>query len=482
MLADLFASLSAFHWAIELKTNHRTESQLIIDNASRIADGGQNSHLVHLKYDAVIEIGRDSKGVMPSADKRFILVDMLDEDSDLFDTIKLLLEKAPGLDNDSTSQFIAFRRKDCDLINHVCCHHYSGHYTKDSKNKTQFQCRDKVCSTKNGYVTKYTEDFRSSASSTQSRSSQNDGSQKSQEKDKLERIRNPVRLCNGEIYFIRQDYKNESGRYLTLVDLDDQCIHAHFKELQRECRLKHAWARTIHTFQGSEAETVVYVVGTASWQDWQHIYTAVTRGRQRVYVVAQEHHLRKVMSTKNPSRNTCLKQYLKENLKHLRPTYSREAPSQMFSSQASQMPKNPENMASKPSTSTSDLSSPFSAVPGHHTSPVPRKGPAEESWRKEEDLDKAVAVSDNENPKNAIDCVTGLDDKHWKDQSCKEKNNFNTTSVPPSPSQKRLQTLSDGNENPSKCLKVAEKESPLGCSRLQRLSLENLQPKQLFKP
>ena len=38
-------------------------------------------------------------------------------------------------------------------------------------------------------------------------------------------------------------------RYLTLDDGDGRMVRVDFKELQRECRLQHAWARTIHTFQ-----------------------------------------------------------------------------------------------------------------------------------------------------------------------------------------------------------------------------------------
>lgn len=65
-----------------------------------------------------------------------------------------------------------------------------------------------------------------------------------------------------------------------------------FSKLMANCQIKHAWARTIHTFQGSEENTVVYVVGKAGRQHWQHVYTAVTRGRSRVYIIAQESELR----------------------------------------------------------------------------------------------------------------------------------------------------------------------------------------------
>lgn len=66
------------------------------------------------------------------------------------------------------------------------------------------------------------------------------------------------------------------------------------------------------TFQGSEERTVVYVVGNAGRQHWQHVYTAVTRGRCRVYVVAEEQHLRKAVKNKEITRKTCLKRFLRE--------------------------------------------------------------------------------------------------------------------------------------------------------------------------
>ncbi|MGH0175889.1 UNVERIFIED_CONTAM: hypothetical protein FKN15_005898 [Acipenser sinensis] len=164
-LADMFNSLSEIRWAIEMKSNHRAESQLIVDNAARIADNGLKGCYKPLDFDAVL------------ADE---------------------------------------------------------------------------------------------------------------EKDKK--------------------------RYLTLDDKDGRQVCVSFKELQKECRLTHAWARTIHTFQGSEAETVVYVLGPAGRQNWQHVYTAVTRGRKRVYVVAQKSNLIKTVESKSPRRNTRLRELIREKM------------------------------------------------------------------------------------------------------------------------------------------------------------------------
>lgn len=65
-------------------------------------------------------------------------------------------------------------------------------------------------------------------------------------------------------------------------------------------------------FQGSEERTVVYVVGNAGRQHWQHVYTAVTRGRCRVYVVAEELHLKRAVKNKEITRKTRLQRFLRE--------------------------------------------------------------------------------------------------------------------------------------------------------------------------
>lgn len=66
--------------------------------------------------------------------------------------------------------------------------------------------------------------------------------------------------------------------------------------------------------QGSEEQTVVYVVGKAGRQHWQHVYTAVTRGRCRVYVIAEESQLRSSILNSSMPRNTRLKHFLQNKL------------------------------------------------------------------------------------------------------------------------------------------------------------------------
>ncbi|XP_026090199.1 DNA helicase B-like [Carassius auratus] len=315
-LYDLFTGLGKVRWAIEMRTNHRSESELIVRNAGVISEMGIKKHYSPLEFDATVNMMRPSK--VPS-DKRFIFVQICGENDgfDLQDAITFLLQEGPGLEDHKLSQFVAFRRKDCELINELCCKHYSKHITRTSKNKLNFQPEDKVCCTKNGYVTDHekkkevvTSSDTARAEQDRARSSHDDAGNQTQNEQTKEKKK---RLCNGEIFFIKDDVTKEDEengrkmiRFLTLDDDNGCVVTCSYRELQRECKLRHAWARTIHTFQGSEAETIVYVLGDSTAQNWQHVYTAVTRGQKRVYVVGRERDLEEAIKRWIIPRNTRL--------------------------------------------------------------------------------------------------------------------------------------------------------------------------------
>ncbi|XP_066524744.1 DNA helicase B [Hoplias malabaricus] len=302
ILNDLFNSLYRVSWAIEMQNNHRAESQLIVHNAGLIAE--MDKKKFHpLEFDAVVNLSEPF--TMPPPEKKFILILLPTEerDDDLQWSIKMLLEGcAPGLKDDRASQFIAFMRRDCALINELCCQHYSRHTTKTHNKKLNFQIGDKVCCTKNGYVCDQDKKELCNASHTEDNI---DGTQKKLPKN---------RLCNGEIFFIKEDRttvevgkRGSKKRELQLIDESGNVvITAEYRELQRECKLRHAWARTIHTFQGSETKTIVYVVGDGKFQNWKHVYTAVTRGQQRVYVIAKQNGLQNAIQRRVINRNTRL--------------------------------------------------------------------------------------------------------------------------------------------------------------------------------
>ncbi|XP_016130261.1 DNA helicase B-like isoform X1 [Sinocyclocheilus grahami] len=308
-LHDLFDGLRKVRWAIEMRTNHRAESELIVRNAGLISEMGKKRHYSPLEFDATINMTRPS--TVPS-DKRFIFVKISENYDALQEAIKFLLKEAPGLKDHKSSQIVAFMRRDCQLINEVCCKHYSGHVTKTHENKIYFQVGDKVCCTKNGYISETdNENMQEEPGTSQDIPS----TQRKNEQKKMKQ----ERMCNGEIFFIKADVTEEdmgarckTRHYLTLDDENGRVVTSNYSELQKECKLRHAWARTIHTFQGSEAETIVYVLGNTFVQNWQHVYTAVTRGQKRVYVVGRERDLEGAIAKRITPRNTRLRGRVKE--------------------------------------------------------------------------------------------------------------------------------------------------------------------------
>jgi len=71
-----------------------------------------------------------------------------------------------------------------------------------------------------------------------------------------------------------------------------------------------------YLFQGSENMNIIYIVGSGTWrQNWQHVYTAVTRGRKTVFIIGQESILRKAIKQSEIKRQTSLKKQLIEMLK-----------------------------------------------------------------------------------------------------------------------------------------------------------------------
>ncbi|KAL8570885.1 hypothetical protein ACOMHN_023558 [Nucella lapillus] len=148
-----------------------------------------------------------------------------------------------------------------------------------------------------------------------------------EEEERAGKLKNGlVRLCNGEVFFIMDDVRerDEKGkelRFLTLSDRDPECprvVCVSYVALQRECRLRHAWARTIHTYQGSESDTVIYYVGDSRIQNWKHVYTAVTRGRKAVFMVGKDSELRQSVWRGDYPRRSRLSRRLHDMMKGLR--------------------------------------------------------------------------------------------------------------------------------------------------------------------
>uniref|UniRef100_A0A8C0ZC47 DNA helicase B n=2 Tax=Cyanistes caeruleus TaxID=156563 RepID=A0A8C0ZC47_CYACU len=415
MLADIFEGLKSRGFSVELRTNHRAESQLIVDNASRI------SHRQLPEFDEVLKVSAwNEEMTMPIPEKKFIFVALPAGGNceNLQTAIKLLLKKGPGLEDAKQSQFIAFRRQDCDLINELCCQHYSNHLTRDHKNRLLFQNGDKIASTRNVYL----KDLLAASGVREGPNSQKCGS--AETTPTAEADEEGKRLCNGDIFFITEDAEIDKQRLLTISSTySGSTFTVNYKALRKLCHIKHAWARTIHTFQGSEERTVVYVVGNAGRQHWQHVYTAVTRGRCRVYIVAEELHLRKAVKNKEITRKTRLQRFLRE------------------------------------------------AVAETNSCPEQTSSSLMKCWQSQELETQSVSLTQSapDPPELQSDLVI----QERSSVLSKEQ----TISLQQSPCKRQIPASEDATKTPS----TTAEESPLGSSRLKNLSLGQQIPRKLFK-
>ncbi|XP_040451880.1 DNA helicase B isoform X2 [Falco naumanni] len=418
MLADIFEGLRSRGFSVELRTNHRAESQLIVDNASRI------SHRKLPEFDEVLKVsGWNEEMTMPSPEKKFILIALPAGGGcdDLQTAIKTLLKKGPGLQDAKQSQFIAFRRQDCNLINELCCQHYSNHLSRDHNNRLIFQIDDKISCTRNTYLKDLLPDsgFREDPNHHECRSGEITFTTETAEEDK--------RLCNGDIFFITGDVEIDKQRLLTISSTCGSTFTVKYKALRKLCHIKHAWARTIHTFQGSEEKTVVYVVGNPGRQHWQHVYTAVTRGRCRVYVVAEELHLRRAVTNKSMPRKTRLQRFLRE------------------------------------------------AMAGTSNCPKQTSSPLSKSWQSQELETQSVSVT-----QVALDPSEPLSELIKQEGSAVINKEDQMGSLQQSPC-KRQQTLAENSEDAVKIPSTTVQDSPLGSFRLKNLTLGQPTPRKLFK-
>lgn len=80
----------------------------------------------------------------------------------------------------------------------------------------------------------------------------------------------------------------------------------------------------------------MYVVGNAGRQHWQHVYTAVTRGRCRVYIVAEEAELRRAIRSKCIPRKTHLRQHFKKALERKTNYFEQTSPRRNWQSHKSE--------------------------------------------------------------------------------------------------------------------------------------------------
>lgn len=349
-MCDLFFSLRAADSVVELTTNHRSEGSLIFKNAERISQqkdpifnkvegfhlltdqpveslplyvrsGAENLSKVTRPSD-LIELHKKVKGQQMPKDKEDLYLSLLRQrirDFDLVDSKK--------------SQFIAFRRAECNVVNEFCCEVYNNHKmfgppdkfrsnsqysTESTKMVLQFLVGDKIMCSKNSDVQVFCEaedDLESDPEKS-----------KEPEEKRPRLVAKNDRLMNGNVYIIEKVVQHSSmedqdqtrdestkpskpmklQKYYELDDLTGEIIRPNSDQFRKFCKPAHAWALTIHKFQGSEADTVVYGVSDSKNENWQHVYTAVTRGKKKVIIVGTWDNLRDAVRRKPRPRQTAL--------------------------------------------------------------------------------------------------------------------------------------------------------------------------------
>lgn len=206
-LSDVFTTLEGRGVAVSLRTNHRSDSDLIVQNAVKIS----------MKQLPVFDPLRKFVSVPYQSERN----DNDSETNKVTKVVKNVLQSEELRDHRS-SQFVAFRRSDCKIINEQCALHYNGHSIEDRQRKFDFRIGDKVCIRRNSECFDAYEE-------------------------------KPVKLCNGEIFFIadiieEQDSQRKKKRVFFSLDNGEKIFKINYWEL-RAAKLTHAWARTIHTFQ-----------------------------------------------------------------------------------------------------------------------------------------------------------------------------------------------------------------------------------------
>ncbi|XP_033741059.1 DNA helicase B-like [Pecten maximus] len=360
-LEDIFET---FKWnpgnGIELETNHRAESELIVNNATKISTRRMPQFDDKWNYRLY--------PVLPNKQNP----EQKEYENDNFKKVlENMLRNQENMQDHTTSHVIAYRRNMCKVINQLAMEFYNPDPQGRPREINKFRIGDKVGLYKNGWVDLFKweggqtgsvapvfvedsdDDFmqptqlpagietpckkikakglpseeesymchsQEPAGKMMEESDQSGASPSPTDKKKVQKR---IRLYNGEIYFIRDDYEQEEEvkngahrrrRYLKLSDEDSESpteFYALYSQLMRECKMTQAWAKTIHTFQGSECDTITFVVGNCKNQNWSHVYTAVTRGRSSVNIVGQEECLRMSVKKGKIPRKTGLSHQLK---------------------------------------------------------------------------------------------------------------------------------------------------------------------------
>ncbi|XP_041462790.1 uncharacterized protein LOC121413878 isoform X2 [Lytechinus variegatus] len=294
-----------------LKKNHRTDEggRLINENSRKIAEEKRSDLQYQPDMFELLDTSARQAG------------------NGLDQTIKTLLESKPQLKDDRNSQFVAFRNVDVKDINGICCRHYAAHAPYKKGGGLDLHIHDKICARKNGTIVVHGE-YDPKAKEKKKKERERDGEAGSSKDDGDDgcRIR---RINNGDTFFIKnwrvEVEQNKKRDIVTLQSLDEEegkVFEVNLRDLIRNFKIEYAWARTINTYQGSETDHIVYVLSPSSpYENRQHLYTAITRGRKGCIIIGTPSRLGTVIKKDPRERFTSLARFLKENLAE--PQFSR---------------------------------------------------------------------------------------------------------------------------------------------------------------
>jgi len=177
-MADLHAALKQKGMVVELKTCHRSEGNLIFDNATRISQQREpvfdKSGGFRLVVPTRHDLNKIPGSVRPGAvnlkpatlkpintTKKFKGggADMSQERREMYWSLLSCHRDEFNIEDDQTSQIISFINRDCDTLNQFGCYVYNKHLVYDLEQSRryvkQFHIRDKVMCTKNADISVY---------------------------------------------------------------------------------------------------------------------------------------------------------------------------------------------------------------------------------------------------------------------------------------------------------------------------------------
>ena len=174
-MEDLFTALGPRSMTVTLETNHRSEGNLIFDNATRISrrkmpvfDGSKGFRLIVPDSENLnqlpAEVRRHARQLKPSTSRHVDLQrsrrpgkDITLEKINLYWSLIKDHRSEYIIEDDEKSQVISFLNVECDALNQFGCYVYNKHLTweispKNGKQVKQFQVGDKIMCLKNSDV------------------------------------------------------------------------------------------------------------------------------------------------------------------------------------------------------------------------------------------------------------------------------------------------------------------------------------------